>query len=176
MCPVKACISLISRACSNHIDPKSLPDTPINTIFINNKAHQIPSTIFLTTICRAVQDIGQDTLGFGPDEVGTHSNRSGGAMSMILSGTPIYTIMLIGRWSSDTFMRYIRKQVIAASPGISKRMITYETFFTIPDFMHTAADGDLRTCNPNNLASSTSFNGTQTSMRQGVHPAFHLEH
>ncbi len=176
MCPVKACISLISRARSLPIPPKKLPDTPINIIFIKAKAHQITSEIFLNTIRRTVKDMGKDTLGFGPEEVGTHSNRSGGAMSMFLSGTPVYTIMLIGRWSSDAFMRYIRKQVIAASHGISRKMLTYEDFFTIPDFVHNAADGDLRTRNPNNLASTTSFNGHHTNMRRGVHPAFHLEH
>jgi hypothetical protein len=176
MCPVKACISLILRARSLPIPSNKLPDTSINTIFMGKKAYQIPSDIFLTTIRRAVKDLGSAALGFGPDEVGTHSNRSGGAMSMFLSGTPIYTIMLIGRWSSDAFMRYIRKQVIAASHGISKKMLTYEDFFTIPDFVHNAADGDLRSRNPNNLASTTSFSGSQSNMRRGVHPAFHLEH
>jgi hypothetical protein len=97
-------------------------------------------------------------------------------MSMFLSGTPVYTIMLIGRWSSDAFMRYSRKQVLATSHGISARMLTYEDFFMIPDFVHNSADGDLRTHNRNNLASTTSFSGTHASMRRGVHPAFHLEH
>jgi hypothetical protein len=120
--------------------------------------------------------MGKDKLGFSEDEVGTHSNRSAGAMSMFLSGTPIYTIMLIGRWSSDAFMRYIRKQVLAASHGISKKMLTFEDFFTIPDFVHNAADGDLRTRNMSNLASTSSFSGTHASMRLGAHPAFHLEH
>ncbi len=176
MCPVKACISLIRRARQFPIKPEHLPDTPINTIFTKGTPSQITSSIFLSTIRRTVQDMGRDRLGFGPEEVGTHSNRSGGAMSMFLSGTPVYTIMLIGRWSSDAFMRYIRKQVLAASHGISAKMLTYEDFFTIPDFVHNSADGDLRTRNRNNLASTTSFTGTHASMRRGVHPAFHLEH
>jgi hypothetical protein len=84
--------------------------------------------MFLTTICCAVRDIGIDKLGFGPNQVGTHSNRSGGAMSMFLSGIPVYTIMLIGHWGSNTFMRYIQKQVLASSHGISKKMLTYKDF------------------------------------------------
>ena len=32
-------------------------------------------------------------------------------MDVFLGECPVYTIMLIGRWSSDAFLRYIRKQV-----------------------------------------------------------------
>jgi hypothetical protein len=31
-------------------------------------------------------------------------------MKMYLAGVPVYTIMLIGRWSIDAFLRYIQKQ------------------------------------------------------------------
>jgi hypothetical protein len=31
-------------------------------------------------------------------------------MEMYLAAVPVYTIMLIGRWSSDAFLQYIRKQ------------------------------------------------------------------
>jgi hypothetical protein len=176
MCPVNACISLILRARNLPVPFSQLLDTPINTVYLSPSLYQIPSDVFLETIRRTVKDMGKDTLGFGPEEVGTHSNRSAGAMSMFLSGTPVYTIMLIGRWSSDAFMRYIRKQVLAASHGISKKMLTFEDFFTIPDFVHNAADGDLRTRNMANLASTSSFNGTHAAMRLGAHPAFHLKH
>jgi hypothetical protein len=176
MCPVKACISLIIRARSAIKNPSLLPNIPINIVFDHKRTKQLPSDLFLKTICHTAKDMGSDRLGFGPEEVGTHSNRSGGAMSMFLSSTPVYTIMLIGRWSSDTFMRYIRKQVIASSHGIFKKMLTYEELFTISDFVHNTADSDLCTHNPNNLASTISFNGSHDSMRRGVHPTFHLEH
>jgi len=54
-------------------------------------------------------------------------------MGMFLSGTLVYTIMLMGRWSSDTFIRYIRKQVLSLSHGIATKMLTYEQFYTVPD-------------------------------------------
>jgi hypothetical protein len=120
-------------------------NTPINTVHIDKSLYQIPSTVFLDTIRWAVKDMGSKTLGLSPEEVGTHSNHSVGVMSMLLSSTPVYTIMLIGRWSLNAFMRYIRKQVLAVSHGISKKMLTFKDFFTIPDFIHNAADGDLRT-------------------------------
>jgi hypothetical protein len=63
---------------------------------------------------------------------------------MFLAGTPVYTTMLMGRWPSDAFMRYIRKQVLSLSHGIAAKMLTFEQFYTVPDFVHTSADGNLR--------------------------------
>ncbi len=44
--------------------------------------------------------------------------------------------MLIGRWSSDAFLRYIRQQVLQFSAGVSTRMVSpqAQNFFTLPDF------------------------------------------
>jgi hypothetical protein len=68
--------------------------------------------MILLKIRQAVTTLGPSVLGFSAKEVGTHSNHSGSAMGMFLSGTPVCTIMLMGRWSSDAFMRYIHKQVL----------------------------------------------------------------
>jgi hypothetical protein len=40
--------------------------------------------------------------------------------------------MLLGGWSSDAFLHYIRKQVEEFSTGFSKKMIIHEHFFTVP--------------------------------------------
>jgi hypothetical protein len=95
---------------------------------------------------------------------------------MFLVGTPIYTIMLMGRWSSDAFVRYIRKQVVVLSHGIASRMLTYEEFYTVLDFIHTSADDDLRCRHQANLASTGTFDGSHVNMRHGLHPAFHISH
>ena len=95
---------------------------------------------------------------------------------MFLARAPVYMIMLMGRWSSDAFMRYIRKQVLSLSHGISAKMLTYEQFFTVPDFVLTAADGDIRSRSITNLATSLQFNGQHANMQRGIHPAFHLSH
>jgi hypothetical protein len=47
-------------------------------------------------------------------------------MAMYLACVPVFTIMLLSRWLSDTFLRYIRKQVKEFSSGIRN-----ENFFTI---------------------------------------------
>jgi len=136
MCPVRATIGLITRIRSYNISLDKLGDLPINYVEFEGKGFTILSSMILLKICRAVSSLGQELLGFSADEVGTHSNRSGGAMGMFLAGTPVYTIMLMGRWSSDAFMKYIRKQVLSLSHGIATKMLTFERFYTVPDFVH----------------------------------------
>eukprot|EP00957_Ditylum_brightwellii_P072107 5481373-Ditylum_brightwellii.AAC.1 len=75
----------------------------------------------------------ENKLGVKAEDVGTHSNRSGAAMVMYLAGVPVYTIMLIGRWSSDAFLRYIRKQVQDFTMGISGKMLLTPDIYTVPD-------------------------------------------
>ncbi len=69
-------------------------------------------------IMNALQDtvsaIGEDSLHIATHEICTHSIRSGATMMIFLRGRPVFLIMIIGRWSSDAFLRYVRKQV----PGV----------------------------------------------------------
>jgi hypothetical protein len=67
-------------------------------------------------------------LGIQCLEVGTHLIRSDAAMAMYLAGVPIFSIMLIGRWSSLAFLKFIRKQVQEFSHGISSKMIEVQSF------------------------------------------------
>jgi hypothetical protein len=73
----------------------------------------------------ACATIGSTRLGFEPEEIGTHSLCSGAAMEMYLAGVPVYTIMLIGRWSSDAFLHYIRRQVEQFSKDVAQKMLTH---------------------------------------------------
>lgn len=98
----------------------------------NKKIHKITGPQLLRQIRLAAVAIGKDILGFSPQDLGLHSARSGAAMAMYLSGVPIYTIMLLGQWSSDAFLRYIRKQVKEFSKGISNKMLINDEFFAIP--------------------------------------------
>jgi hypothetical protein len=55
-------------------------------------------------------------------------------MAMYLAGIPVFTIMLIGHWSSDAFLWYIHHQVQQFSFRVSNQMISSPDFFTIPNF------------------------------------------
>ena len=80
---------------------------------------------------QATREVGEGRLGFTAESVGTHSLRSGAAMAMFLAGVPCETIQLIGRWRSQTFMRYIRIQVPESTKGVTTKMTMRNSFFTI---------------------------------------------
>ena len=75
---------------------------------------------------------------------------SSGTISMCLNNVPTYTIMLVGRWSSDAFLRYIRQQVQEFTSGVSAKMIQTNSFFSVPhatDDHFTPHHADSRTPN-----------------------------
>lgn len=41
-------------------------------------------------------------------------------------------------------MQYFRKHILDRRNEISPKMITYEEFYAVPDFMHDVADGVLQ--------------------------------
>ena len=72
-------------------------------------------------------------LGFTGKDIGTHSIRSSLAMELYLAKRPVCTIMFIGRWCSDEFLLYARRQVQEFSAGVSADMIQQDQFYTILD-------------------------------------------
>ena len=76
---------------------------------------------------------GEEHLGLSHKEVGTHSLRSGFVMELFLSRLYPETIMIIGRYSRNAFLRYIRIQVINPSKGISNLMVSTRALYTIPE-------------------------------------------
>ena len=152
LCPVRAWASVTTRIRSY---PKTSPDTTVNTILVNDKVRQSSSTTARTKLRAAAAAIGEKRLGFTKDEIGTHSIRSAAAMAMYLDGVPTFSIMMIGRWSSDAFLRYIRKQVEQFTHNVSRRMLRHSSFFTTPDFDPTVSRHDTRDPkDPHNFATS----------------------
>ena len=131
LCPVKAWASTIKRLWSY---PKTSKNTPVNLFLSKNKLYEISSKKIIDTLQKAVTEIGEKSLGFKKEEIGTHSIRSGGAMAMYLAKIQIFSIKMIGRWKSDAFLRYIRKQVQQFTENISDRMVLQEKFSHIPEF------------------------------------------
>jgi hypothetical protein len=101
---------------------------------------------------QSLREVDAETLNIKADECGLHSLRSSAAMAMYLNGSiPVYTIMLLGRWSSDAFLRYIRKQVTEFSKGVARKMIQRPVYFHVSH----AGREDPRTHNPR--ASTANF-------------------
>jgi len=147
LCPVRIWASIVKRIYSY---PSADPSDTVNKFRLpDGKLIFFSGTELLKKLRLAATAVGPDSLGFKPSELGLHSARSGAAMAMYLAHVPVFTIMLLGRWSSDAFLRYIRKQVKEFSNGISSKMITKDHFFTIP----STSDQDPRTStHPLNLA------------------------
>jgi hypothetical protein len=129
ICPVKIWAKVIQRLISYKSTSR---DTTVNTYqFPDSSLHLFSGKELLLRIRAAASVIGEAELGFNPKKLGLHSARSGAAMAMYLGRVPVVTIMLLGRWASDAFLRYIRKQVQEFSKGVSQRMVSHERFFTI---------------------------------------------
>eukprot|EP00978_Attheya_sp_CCMP212_P000675 scaffold1339_cov58-Attheya_sp.AAC.5 len=66
-------------------------------------------------------------------------------MAMYLAGVPVYTIIIMGWWSScDAFLHYIRKQVKLFSHNVSIGMIQNDHCFTTPDYIPNQSRIDHR--------------------------------
>jgi hypothetical protein len=138
LCPVKVWARIIRRLTSYQ---STSPTTQVNTyIHPDGSTHYFSGKDLLSRIRLAAATLGEDELGFSPDQVGLHSARSGAAMAMYLAGVPVVTIMLLGRWSSDAFLRYIRRQVKEFSGGVSQKMISNERFFTISSIQNNITE------------------------------------
>jgi hypothetical protein len=122
MCPVRAWAAIVKRIRSY---PGADENTPVSSVWRLNRIEHITSD-------EVIKSLGYENLGVEKGDFGTHSIRSGGAMAMYLDEVPIYSIMMIGRWSSDAFLRYIRKQVEQFSHNISKRMNKHMHYRHIP--------------------------------------------
>ena len=134
---------------------------------------RITATEVADIIKSSVRAIGKDVLGFGPDDVGTHSNRSAAAMAMYLANVPVFTIMLIGRWSSDAFLLYIRKQVQEFTRGVSALMTLNGTYFTVPGQQSNLEDPRTRH-DQQSFATASQIGGNVS--RRVSEPRFHLNY
>jgi len=135
LCPVHQWGTIIHHTYSypNHVTIQQstmiLPST-------NKKPQLITNIMLLNKLHSAATAVGKDVSGFSASELGLHSICSGAAMSMYLTGIPVFMIMLIGCWSSNAFLRYITKQVQKFITGISVKMIQADSFFTISEALH----------------------------------------
>ena len=169
LCPVKVAAAIVQRVWKLK---GSSGRTTINAFPAHSgKASFVTAADISKALKAATVSIGETKLGFSKDDVGTHSLRSGGAMAMHLAEIPVYTIMIIGRWSSDAFLRYIRKQVAQFSQNIAKRMLSTQFFIHVPTLDERVSHLDPRTRNNSNNAQTQLNVGGQSALRSRL-PAF----
>ena len=123
--------------------------------------HHITSKQITNALQDTVLAIEEDSFRIATHKIGTYSIRSGAAMAMFLGGCPVFLIMMIGCWSSDTFLRYIWKQVEEFNHNVSQKLLTHMFHRHIPNYTSlTVSHIDPRQHNhPNNAATRISIGG-----------------
>ena len=133
LCPIQRIASLVSRIYRRV--PSASPDTPINTMFLLSRESKASSAALRTYIRSSCTcGGGIPTFGFSASDLGTRSIvRSGAAMSLFLMNHPVHKIMILGRWSSDPFLVYLRPQVLEWTNQMSSDMIHIDSFMDATD-------------------------------------------
>ena len=103
LCPVRSAASIIVFIVRI---PGTYPNTSINSFRSDNgSVISVSASMILATLRAAADDsMGKDVLGFTSSEIGCHSIRSACAMALFLAGYAEFTIMLIDRWQSYSFL------------------------------------------------------------------------
>ena len=78
-----------------------------------------------------VVDLKLEAKGFPEARVDTHSLQAGQAVALVLSGQNATMIKKIGRWSSDTFLMYVREQIAHLTVGVAEGMAQLFPFSNI---------------------------------------------
>ena len=88
---------------------------PVNALLVNDENQTNKASTIRATICKAVHELGKDNLGIKASEVGTHLIRTLCTTTLSLQGVDPENIKLAGRWNSDQFLKYIRKNTTIAN-------------------------------------------------------------
>ena len=169
MNPVRSLASTIQQILSY---PGISINSSICTHMIDGKLLDFTQDDLISSYQSNAASIDEYKLGFKPEDIGTHSNRCAAAMAMFMDDTPVYMIMLMGWWSSDAFLKYVRRQVLYFSKGVSIPMIRNDILFTIPE--HLSNQEDPRTQDRKSFA--TNLLMAPSSHHQNTIPAFSLLH
>ena len=108
------------------------PETPIGTFRTQQGqwAQVKPAQVTEGVRC-AARLAGLASRGFDITRIGTHSLRAGGAVALKLAGYDETTIMKLGRWSSQTYLLYIRNQISATAEGLATGMAASLTYHNV---------------------------------------------
>ena len=131
-CPVKSWASLKKRILSYK---NTSVTSQVNTFQLNNRLVQITSEEVRKHLRRKILFIDPLQNHYKIKNIGTHSIRTSFANILHSVGISKPTVMMIGRWASDAYLRYIRHNLADFSKHISNKMVKSENlFYDIPTF------------------------------------------
>ena len=172
LCPVLRLTSIVQRI--YRLFPTATPETTINTALAKGSAVLLPAALLLKHLRNSCELLGGfATFGYGRNDIGTRSIRSGAAMGLFLMNHPVTKIMLMGRWSSDAFLNYIRPQVLEWTNQLSADMIHHNSYFDATDPNRDPPDAP-RTRRPRSMVTATRTFSLQVTNTRTL--ALHLIH
>ena len=122
LCPVKSWV----RVCQRVIASNKRPNSKTKVCQIGDgkgKTAQVTSNLLIRLLRLTCSRYGKEKgYGIEEHELGTRSIRSGAAMALFLRDHSVEKIMILGRWSSDAFLVYIRPQVLEWTNIMSRDM------------------------------------------------------
>lgn len=154
LCPVRCASALVKRIYDRV--PNASEDTTLDTMYLVERRCRVSGALIrqhLRSSCTALG--GKETFGYSTGDIGTRSLRSGAAMSLFLMNHSVHKIMILGRWSSDAFLVYIRPQVLEWTNNMSQDMIHLDSFFDATDPRKTAKADPRTRQRPSSTARST---------------------
>ena len=88
----------------------------------------ISSEFTLKLLQRCCRIGGKKEFGFNKTDVGNRSIRSRAAMALFLTKQHPTKIMILGRWKSLAFLKYIQAQTLEWTDNLAECMISFEHF------------------------------------------------
>ena len=104
----------------------------MDTLWVENHNRTIMYQITTKPLRSGTVSFREERLGFSHKEVDNHSLWYGFSIELLLARVYPETIMIIGWWSRNAFLRYNRIQVRYLSKGISNLVVSTRSFYTIP--------------------------------------------
>ena len=109
-----------NAALANHLEANDPPQLAHLFAYRHNGSHRpLTKTAFLTRLRKALRDAHR------PIKHG-HSIRIGATLEYLLRGVPFEAMKSIGRWSSDSFARYLRKHAQVLAPYVQANPILHQ--------------------------------------------------
>jgi len=107
-------------------------DTPLGTCYDEaGQEHRTLSSQVLAMIRLAAAQDNLHSAGYDLSRIGTHSLRSGGAVRLKHAGEDDGIIKKLGRWSGETYAKYIQPHIGPLTGGCAARMAEPLRFYNV---------------------------------------------
>jgi len=128
LCPVKSWAIIVVRI---RLAPKSTDYSKVFSFWEETRRWQPFTSLKIFSFLKSVTEkYGAGSTKLSKSDVVTHSIRTTFAMALLLKGMPVYKVMLISPWASDSFLLYIRCQILEFTQGASKNMLQKTSYFS----------------------------------------------